>query len=212
MNDDELMSRLQRIDPSSGVPVHPVDGPDAAALLEQIMNEPITPAAPAKNPYTPRRKAWWGFGVAAAALVAVGATVVVLDNNSSTQDSQSVQATSTTVALSDVPVGPIGSSCIRLEGFQPPAGTVAFQGTVESVDAGTVTLTVSHWYTAGTDTQVVLNVPDASQPSPAMEGAVNFTVGDEFLVATTDGQVFGCGVSGPVSPELTALYQQWFPA
>ncbi len=209
MNDDELMSRLQRNDPSSGVPVHPVDGPDAAALLEQIMNEPIMPATPAKNPYAPSRKAWWGFGVAAATLVAIGATVVIVDNSGTNSDTKSVTQVSYSLPASGG--GPATSMCMRVDSYLPTPGQPAFLGTVGAIADGKVTVIVDKWYSGGDADEVILNAPDATQPDPVLEGGVAFEVGKQYLVAAFDGQVAGCGVSAEVSPELTALYEQWFP-
>lgn len=210
---DELQQRLRRHDPAADAPIHPVDGPRAAALMEQIMNTPMHSASPdasvPRRP-APSRKAWWGFGVAAVALVAAGATAVIVNDSGSDSDTKSV-----TQATFDLPAasgGPATSMCIRVDAYQPTAGQPAFEGTVLSVGGGTVTLQVSKWYSGGDADQVVLNAADTSVPDPVLEGGVAFTVGGKFLVMALDGQVVGCGVSGEVSPELTALYQQWFPA
>ena len=43
----------------------------------------------------------------------------------------------------------------------------------------------------------------------ALDG-VEFTVGTSYLVTAVDGVVQPCGVSAPASPELEALYDEWY--
>ena len=204
---DELQKRLRRHDPAADVPVHLVTGPRAAFLLEQIMNTSLTPEAPAVAPRRPRRRVFALAGGATAIAVAVVAFALTRD------DSESDQQTTTQVSyvLPAAAGGPGVSMCIRVDAYQPTSGQPAFKGTVTAVGGGTVTLTVSKWYSGGKAHQVVLKSRDGSAPDPVLEGSVAFTVGDEFLVMALDGQVVGCGVSGAVTPELQALYDQWFP-
>ena len=42
-------------------------------------------------------------------------------------------------------------------------------------------------------------------------GGVTFEPGQQYLITATDGVVNYCGFSGPVSPELQALFDQAFP-
>jgi hypothetical protein len=43
-------------------------------------------------------------------------------------------------------------------------------------------------------------------------GSVAFEVGQQYFVTAFDGVVNYCGFSGPVTPELQAIFDQAFPA
>ena len=45
--------------------------------------------------------------------------------------------------------------------------------------------------------------------SVALDG-VEFVVGRRYLVTVVNGEVQICGVSAPATPELEALYEQWY--
>jgi hypothetical protein len=209
MNDDELEARLRRIDPSASASVHPIDGPRAAALLEQIMNTPVEPGRQSSPAPLKKGRARWVYSALATAVVAGGIAVAVLATRGDDADKA---ATQVSFALPEASGGPATSMCMRVDAYQPTPGQPAFKGTVLSVADGTVTLQVSTWYSGGDADQVVLNSPGNGRPDPVLEGGVAFDVGGEYLVMALDGHVVGCGVSGPVSAELEALYTQWFPA
>lgn len=202
MNDEELQQRLRRIDPASGVPIDPVDGPRAAALMEQIMNTPSpvhTDASTAETQSRPVRR-WPRFVLAGAAAVALAGVGVVALGGGDDSSPSSVQYS---LAASD----PM-AMCLVVSEQVPAPGTVAFKGVVSEVGEATVTLDVADWFGEDGADQVVLSLADAG--SPALDG-VEFVDGGEYLVAVTDGVVQTCGMSGPVSPELEALYVGWFP-
>lgn len=198
MNDEALQQRLRRLDPAAGVPIDPVVGPRAAALMEQIMNTPSHPASPADVPA--RSSRWPRFALAGAAAVALaGVGIVALGGN---DDSKSATSVEYSLGAFD----PM-AMCLVVSEQVPAPGTVAFRGTVAEVGDTTVTLDVADWLGADGADQVVLSLADAG--SPALDG-VEFAEGGEYLVAVTDGVVQTCGMSGPVSPELEALYAGWF--
>ena len=88
--------------------------------------------------------------------------------------------------------------------------TVAFDGTVTTLEDGGVVLTPTTWY-AGEPTDLV----EVQAPPAELEGlllAVQFEEGGRYLVSATDGRVTVCGFSAPYSAELAALYEQAFPA
>ncbi|MDO8390926.1 MAG: hypothetical protein Q7V57_10585 [Actinomycetota bacterium] len=199
---DELQQRLSRSDPAHDVSIHPVDGPHAAALLEQIMNTPLTPEPSAAGTpgRTPRR--WAAFalsGAAVAAIIAVGVVAITGDDDTTT-------ATQVTYSLA---AGDPMAMCLRVDEYQPSPGLIGLRGTVAEVGAGTVTLDVTKWYAGGDADQVVLTVADMA--NVALDG-VEFTAGGDYLVTVLDGQVLICGLSAPYSAELEALYDQWFAA
>lgn len=202
MNDEELQQRLRRIDPTDGMSINPVHGPRAAALMEQIMNTPLSPddevLAPARSPK--RRSRFLLGGAAAVALLGGGAFALSAGGGGT--------ASGTSVEYSLGAFDPM-AMCLMVSEQVPAPGTLAFRGTVAEVGDATVTLDVAEWLGAGDADQVVLSLADAG--SPALDG-LEFAEGGEYLVAVTDGVVQTCGMSGPVSPELEALYAGWFGA
>ena len=88
---------------------------------------------------------------------------------------------------------------------------VAFDGTVQDVSGGVVTLVPRHFY-AGSPTDLVKVQAPTPAALRAMLGAVEFEDGGRYLVTATDGRVSVCGFSAAWSPELAGLYAQAFPA
>jgi hypothetical protein len=201
MNHDELLHRLRRVDPAGDVPIEPVDGPRAAALLEHIMqtepNEPTHNIDPSGTPPRRRRRLVAALGAVALAAAAGVAFVALRDDPAPSQLSLSL-------AASD----PATSMCMSLNDITPTPGTIAFRGTVVDVSADSVTLDVASWYRGGGADRVVVST--AGMPSPALDG-VTFEQGGDYLVTAADGQVGVCGMSGPWSAELEAIYRGWFP-
>ena len=204
MNDHELFERLSRLDPAHGVPTEPATGPRAAALMEQIMTTDIAPDAPptTPNPARRRRPLLLALGGVALAAVAVVGFVALRSHDAKAP---------TSISLSYAAPSPAGSMCVRVDALQPAPGTVAFRGTVVSIEGNKVTLDVTKWYANGTADQVIVTTGTADGTVDP-ELSASFEQGGDYLVAAGDGQVAGCGMTGPYSAELDALYQGWFPA
>lgn len=82
----------------------------------------------------------------------------------------------------------------------------AFEGTVTSIDDGTVTLDVDRWY-AGDEASTVT----VEAPSKVLEDlllAVDFQEGRTYLVSADGDRVTLCGFTAETSPELEALYEE----
>jgi hypothetical protein len=206
VNDDELSERLRRADPAGDVSVDPVDGPRAARLMEKIMQTvppqgPEAPDVPVAAAPPPRRHRWAAFVAGGVAAVAIAAgAVAVLGRDSSP---------ATSVGYTLPGAGPAMGMCINLAEYVPSPTMAGFRGTVAEVGDGTVTLDVTHWYGGGDADRVVLSTAD--NPIVELDG-VEFVKGGDYLVGVQDGNVLICGISGPYSPELAALYDKWFPA
>jgi len=203
MQHDELFERLARLDPAGSAPMESATGPRAAALMEQIMQTDVTPTAHVPSPARRRRPLLLAVGGLALASVAVVGFVAFRGDNTKAP---------TALALSVAAPSPAGTRCMQLDASIPqPDGTVAFRGTVESVLGNTVTLNVTTWYANGTADQVVVATGTADGTvDPELSAA--FEQGGDYLVSAIDGQVNGCGMTGPYSAELEALYMGWFPA
>ncbi|GAB3024453.1 hypothetical protein GCM10011376_09950 [Nocardioides flavus (ex Wang et al. 2016)] len=85
----------------------------------------------------------------------------------------------------------------------------AFEGTVTSIDDGTVTLDVDRWY-AGDEASTVT----VEAPSKVLEDlllAVDFQEGRTYLVSADGDRVTLCGFTSETTPELEAMYAEAFP-
>jgi hypothetical protein len=110
--------------------------------------------------------------------------------------------------LSTGDIDPSMMMCIAIDATVVAQSPVAFKATVDTVEADIVTMTVDEWYQGG-DAQVVsLTAPDGMQ---ALLGGVEFVPGQQYLVSAVDGVISYCGLSGPATPELQALYDEAFP-
>ena len=210
MNDDELRSRIAATDPMhDGVSTNPIDSAEAHALLEAIVNiqldEPETPPADAPDPAErPRRSKWLAptLAVAAAAGIAVGGAAVAGVFDSGGDGEPSV------FALSTGDVDPMMMSCLAPDASVIAQSPVAFRAVVDTVDGEQVTMTVDTWYAGGDADVVELTAPAGMQ---ALIGGLDFQPGETYLVSAYDGVVSYCGLTGPATQELQAMYDQAFP-
>jgi hypothetical protein len=68
---------------------------------------------------------------------------------------------------------------------------------------------VDRWYT-GEEGQPEVVVLSAGTGIPVAVDGVEFVAGERYVVTTLQGEVLICGVSGPATPELETLYEQWY--
>ena len=109
-----------------------------------------------------------------------------------------------------LPAGdPLSQSCLAVSPDAVTALPVAFAGTATAVTDGEVRLEVDRWYRGGDAATVVLTAPAGD--APALIGATDFQQGEQYLVSADQGTVSVCGLTGPASPELQAVYDQAFP-
>lgn len=206
---DELRERLAAIDPARGVTIDPVTSDRARTLMEAVMSTPLVPAdAPAPSasvtslpgPRRPARRWSLVAGALGLAAVAVVAVAVVAGGD---------DPAAPPMALTLESVDPTMSMCLPVDVATIAAAPVAFSGTVTSVADGLVTLEVDRWYAGGDTAAATIAVPEGF--SPALDG-VEFIAGTKYFVTALDGQVLGCGLSGPASPELEQLFTEAFGA
>ena len=89
------------------------------------------------------------------------------------------------------------------------AQSVAFRGTLASMRGRTATFAVDHWYVGGpTDTATVTVAPRRSISE--LVRAADLEVGHDYLVAASEGNVTGCGYTGPARGDLQRLYDRAF--
>ena len=215
MSDDELRTRLARLDPApAGSPLDPVASPRAQELVERAMqtSETQTPdvPAPADELAARRERRWLLPAVAAAVLVAVVATVVALSGGALSGGGRVGDTPGgddpTTLALS-LPPSDVAGSCIVFDVALLAQMPVALAGTVTAVEPEQVTVDVDHWYRGGDADLVTIAVHAPN--SVALDG-VDFRTGERYLITATDGTVNGCGFSGPATPEFESAFDQAF--
>lgn len=207
MNDNELRTRLNRLDPQATAPVDPITSLRAQHLLEYTMTATDTTKTTETSTSSTTRA--WPLrhrvlsATVAAAAVAITAGVLLIP----TVDSTPVPAKKTTLALS-LPDSTTLASCIPFDVAILKGFPVAFAARVTSVGSGTVTLEVTHWYAGGTAQVVTMSTPGANT-SVALDSAT-FENGKDYLVSATDGTVTSCGYSGRTSPTLQQAYTTAF--
>ena len=204
MSDDQLRSRLSRLDPApAGSPVDPVTSLRASELMERAMQTTDTPA-PADELGSRRRRHRSLLLVAAAVvLVALVGGGLLLGSD----DAPIREEAPTTLAL-ELPPSDVAASCIMFDVQILAAAEVALAATATAVEAERVTLDVDRWYRGGNADTVTIAVP-GQDTSAALDG-VDFRVGERYLVTATNGTVNGCGFSGPATPELERAFEEAF--
>lgn len=153
----------------------------------------------------PRRATLYLFGAALVVTAIVVAIVLALTGGN---DTSGPAAAGPPLELS-LGEGDALASCLPLQADILAGMSPAFMATATAVDGESVTLDVDRWYTDG-DAQVV-NLQATSGMESLIAG-FDFEVGEQYLITATDGIVNFCGYSGSATPELTAVFEQAFPA
>lgn len=202
---DQAELRLRAADPAGQSRALPPPRVDRAELLEGIMSTTTEQVSPAPGPAPRSSRPRWLLAAAAVVVIAAGGTAIGLTvGGSSSHHAKTVK----TFALPK-PAGPgIGNTCIQFTIDILRDKPVAFDGTVSEITDNDVLLSVNHWYKGGTADEVRL----ASSQSLrlALEGTVDFTVGQRYLVTASDGTVNYCGYTAEWSPELEKSFQEAF--
>lgn len=195
---DQLEQRLRAADPMPpSVPVDSARSPRARTLVERTMTDALIPV---DEPRADRSHRWLLAAAAAAVVGLVGVGVAVAGGGDDEPTSVALTAPGGDAAM---------GMCIQVtpESLRD-ASELAFSGTVTALDGTTATIEVDHWYAGGDADQVVVTGPTAD--NTALLGGVPLEDGSRYLISAGDGEVRSCGLSGPVSPELEALYDAAF--
>lgn len=196
MNDEELERMMRRADPSASLP--PLSEFRFDRLKEAAMSEQTITPNPARKS---RKPLVWGI---VGGLAAVGAAAVVVATMGLGQP-----AGPTVALVSPGGADPAGTSlkCMETTPELVATGTLAFAGTVTSIEDGTVTLDVTEQF-AG-DPVGAVTTPQGS-PEISDGASPVYELGEKYLV-TSDGEtIFSCGLSAPETPELRAIYDEAF--
>ncbi|MBA3782326.1 MAG: hypothetical protein H0X12_10815 [Nocardioides sp.] len=208
-DDEELRRSLSAIDPAARLTPAPPE--QVARLLEDAMSN----HTPELRPETTRRRSPLVWVAAAAAVVVIaGVSFAALRSD---DDVQSPTAQEPTSQAPEQPVAEPGSTTALVTGEAVEAkcmvpnvrvlrgNTLAFDGSVTSIEGDQVTLAPTTWF-KGTPTETV-TVTAPSKQLQELLVAVDFQVGGRYLVTAFQDTVTLCGFSAPYSEDLDKLYQ-----
>lgn len=234
--DERLRALLRSADPAAAL--SQADPTRVARLLEDTMTGSTEPRLPETDESRAdgthgRSRLTWLVAAAAVVLIAAVATfgLTRADDSAPTAGDAPAAPVPSDAASSDTPGSPEApdsatpgaESITRLDVPESPSGRclppeanpqilagqdIAFDGIVEQVSRGLVTLRPTTFY-AGDATDLVV----VRAPSPEMLQllvGVEFREGERYLVSATDAQVTLCGFSAPWTPALEDLYTDAF--
>lgn len=238
---DDLRDRIARTDPARDAVLTPAGSPPAQALLEDIMNTPTdTPdtfdldrldGGDAPRQRDNAKEFLIGIGAVAAVVALVWGGIVLFGGGDDDEPERAEPTPTVPLATSEIVVpdgtqppvslSPEATLLLSLGQGQDPAAScirpsaevlapveMAFAGTASVVDGERVVLDVTRWFTGGVAGQVELTAPSGME---ALTGGIPFEVGGQYLISAFGGVVNYCGLSGPATPELQAMYDQAFP-
>jgi hypothetical protein len=203
---DPLEQRLRAADPAATLaPAHP---DRVQRLLEDVMSTELTTenratGARHRGPLT------WAVAAAAVVLIAGVALFGLLRHDDTPAAPPTASGAQSVTELGAPTATAYAARCMVPSSRTLAQQTVAVEATVTTLADGVVTLTPSRWY-AGRPTDLV-RVQAPEQDLQALVGAVRFHEGGRYLVSASAGQVAVCGLSGPWSSRLAALYADAFP-
>ncbi|OQR63778.1 hypothetical protein B6E66_11960 [Streptomyces maremycinicus] len=216
MNDDQLLSRIKAADPAatSSAPLPNIDCLVETALTADRTSRTAEHApADATSVHTSRSaKTAAGRRFALAAVTAVllggGATWWITAGNGPDGNPQRDRASAgapSSLTIAAPAAGAGGAKCAApttglLRGFE-----VAFEGTVTSKTGAQVDLRVDHWYRGGDAATVRVVNPD-QQSSEALD----FEIGQRYLVTAESGVVPVCGGTSAATDEARGLFHEAF--
>ncbi|MEA5055662.1 MAG: hypothetical protein VB093_19755 [Propionicimonas sp.] len=200
--DDDLLSRLRAADPVRDLEALPDD-----RILRMINAATASNPQPASSPArSPRRPLLIGLtGATGLAAVAFAAVAVFSPTT----------ASATRLVMPDDP-GLAAGSCPALDVEQLKSSplTMAFSGRVTAVQGSEATLEVTEVFTGDPGRQVVVERTTAESGDYS---GFDLVQGQDYLISTVEAgqpdaaaEIALCGVSGPASSELRAIYEAAF--
>lgn len=206
-DDEELAARLRAADPASALP--PVAPERVARLLEETMSHDVL--AESRETGTRGRGPLTWVVAAAAAILIVGSGFLLLRDGTADDTPPVADAPGLTTTALTAPDPARAGRCMVPSAEVLATKPVAFDGTVQSVEDGTVTLAPTRWYAGEPTARVTVEGP--SDHLRALVMSLDFEEGERYLVAASDdGDVMVCGFSAPYSDDLAAMYADAFGA
>jgi hypothetical protein len=217
-DDQDLRDQLRALDPAASL--QPADPARVARLLEHTMSDDLDNDIPEtrQTGVYERSRLTWLVAAAAVLLIAGVGAFVLLERD--TQDVPAAgpdgatgqsggAADAATVTTLTVPANVGAAKCAVPSAEILAQQELAFDGVVDDITDGIVTLSPTTFY-SGEPTDIV-RVEAPPEVLGQLLLSVEFEVGERFLVSAFDGQVSVCGYSAPWSPELEQLYVEAFP-
>lgn len=219
MDDEDLRARLSRTDPAADLT--PLDVPETSRLLEETMNDP---QATTSGPIRSRLPLLVGAATVIA-LLGIGSVALfggddptpptatdpvrtpAAPADESSTDPVPEETDETDELVLEAPAT-VSARCAVPSAELLANAEVAFDGTVRDIDETAVVLIPTRFYSGPASEEVRVESPLAALSE--LIGAVEFQVGERYLVSAVDGQVTVCGFSGPYSPDLEQLYVDAF--
>jgi hypothetical protein len=217
-DDQDLRDQLRALDPAASL--QPADPTRVARLLEHTMSDDLDNDIPEtrQTGVYERSRLTWLVAAAAVLLIAGVGAFVLLERD--TQDVPAAgpdgatgqsggAADAATVTTLAVPANAGAAKCAVPSAEILAQQELAFDGVVDDITDGIVTLSPTTFY-SGEPTDIV-RVEAPPEVLGQLLLSVEFAIGERFLVSAFDGQVSLCGYSAPWSPELEQLYVEAFP-
>lgn len=214
-DDEELRRRLGALDPASRLT--PAAPDRVARLLEDAMRDE-TPTEHPRTAERPRRTPLVWIAAAAAVLVVAGVSFAATrDDDGAAPTAQEPTSQAPTSPAPEEPAAEPGSTtalvtpdAVNAKCMMPSvevlrANTLAFDGTVTSIDGDQVTLEPSAWFKGTPSETVTVTAPDKTLQELLV--AVDFQVGERYLVTAFEDTVTLCGFSAAYDDGLAQLYQ-----
>lgn len=214
--DDELRRSLGALDPASRLT--PATPDRVARLLEDTMSDQ---SQDTRSDRAERRSPLVWVAAAAAVVVIAGASFAALRGGDDVQAPTAQEPTSQAPGSDDPapaqPTAEPGSTtalvapdvanakCLVPNAQVLRANSLAFDGTVTSIEADQVTLAPTTWF-KGTPSETVTVTAPSKQMQELLVG-VDFQVGGRYLVTAFQDTVTLCGFSAAYTDELGQLYQ-----
>ncbi|MCZ4500401.1 MAG: hypothetical protein JWQ74_2956 [Marmoricola sp.] len=157
----------------------------------------------------PRTLMVTGVGLLVAAAVVIGFAVTRGDDDPGSAGPSATAGTTAPRTPSITELGTaraVAAKCMAPTAAMAQSQPFAFEGRVTTIENGLVTLEPTRFFVGAKTDLVTVNEPDQAMS----ESPVPFEVGEAYIVGATEGQVSICGLSGPATPRLRALYEQAF--
>ncbi|CAN5658237.1 hypothetical protein BH11ACT8_BH11ACT8_22680 [soil metagenome] len=216
---DPLRDQLRALDPASSLPA--ADPVGVARLLEDIMSDTETTESRSDHIHHRSPLTWIVAAAAAVVLLGAGAFLVLGQDDDGPQSagdapstvsgSSPDEGTTTAQTVTELTSGTApAAKCLTPEAAPEVVAnqTTVFDGVVQSISGGVVTLRPTRFYAGDATDLVTVQAP--SDDMQALLSGVQFAEGKRFLVAATDGRVTLCGFSDAYSDALAAVYEKAF--
>lgn len=217
-DDDELLRSLGALDPAARLT--PATPDRVARLLEDTMRDQTSHHHGTRPDRATRRNPLLWVAVAAAVVVIAGISFAATRGGDDVQPPQAQETTSQEPTPTEEPVEPgsttalvapesLNAKCMMPNVSVLQANSLAFDGTVSTIEGDQVTLEPTEWF-KGTPTETV-TVTAPSEMLQELLVAVDFQVGERYLVTAFEDTVTLCGFSAAYDEELAQLYAEAYP-